>query len=128
MNGSKLGRKKEQAVTALLSARSLEEAAKSVGVSVRTLQRWQKQPHFEKALRESRLAAFQQSLARLQQASVPAVTTLLKLMVDASTPLAIKARCAVFVLEQARKAIETEELEQRIAELERVTGNYQWSE
>jgi DNA-binding transcriptional MerR regulator len=113
----------EQAVAALLSARNLEEAAKSVNISVRTLQRWQKQPQFDKALRGARLAAFRQSLARLQQASVPAVTTLLKLMVDAGTPLAVKARCAVFVLEQARKSVETEELEQRIAELERATNS-----
>jgi len=112
-HGSKLKRKMEQAVTALLTARNLEEAAKSVGVSPKPLQRWQKLPDFEKA--------FRQSMAKLQQASVPAVTTLLRVMVDPASPLAVKARCAYYILEETRKGIETEEIEARPAELERFT-------
>ena len=69
-----------------------------------------------------RLAAlFRQSLARLQQASVPAVTTLLKIMVDAGTPVAVKARCAYYILDQTRKGVETEDIEARVAVLERAT-------
>ena len=117
-HGSKLGRKMEQAVAALLSARNQEEAAKSVGISSKTLQRWQKLPEFDKALREARMTAFRQSMARLQQASVPAVTTLLKIMVDAGSPLTVKARCAYYILDQTRKGIETEEIEARVAVLE----------
>jgi hypothetical protein len=118
-HGSKLGRKMEQAVVALLTARNTEEAAKSIGISLRTLLRWQKLPEFDRALREARMIVFRQSLARLQQASGPAVTTLLKVMVDAATPLAIKARCAYYILDQTRKGVETEEIEVRLAELER---------
>jgi hypothetical protein len=120
-HGEKLGRKKEQAIVALVTARNTEDAAKSIGVSTKTLLRWQKLPEFERAYREARLAAFQQSLAKLQQASVPAVTTLLKVMVDPATPLAVKARCACFILEQTRRSTETEDLAARIAELERMT-------
>ena len=104
---------------ALLTARNTEEAAKSVGISPRTLLRWQKLPEFDQALREARMAAFRQSMARLQQASVPAVTTLLKIMVDAASPSTVKARCAYYILDQTRKGIETEEIERRVAELER---------
>jgi hypothetical protein len=118
-HGSKFPGKMEQAVIALLTARNQEEAAQSVGVSLATLQRWQKEPEFEKALRKARMAAFRQSMARLQQASVPAVTTLLKLMVDAGSPATVKARCAYYILDQTRKGIETEEIEKRVAELER---------
>ena len=77
-HGEKLGRKKEQAILALVTARNTEEAAKSIGVSAKTLLRWQKLPEFERAYREARVAGFRQSTARLQQASSPAVTTLLK--------------------------------------------------
>lgn len=105
---------------ALLSARNTEEAAKSVGISARTLLRWQKLPEFERALREARMTAFRQFMARLQQASVPAVTTLLKIMVDPATPLAIKARCAYYILDQTRKGVETEEIESRVADLEKI--------
>jgi hypothetical protein len=69
----------EQAVMALLTARNQDEAAESVGISPRTLQRWQKLPEFERAFREARMTAFRQQMARLQQATVPAVTTLLKI-------------------------------------------------
>lgn len=126
-HGSKFPHKMEQAVAALLTARNQEEAAKSVGISLKTLQRWQKEPEFEEALSKARMAAFRQSIARLQQASVPAVTTLLKLMVDASSPAAVKARCAYYILDQTRKGIETEEIEKRVAELERASessGSY----
>ena len=122
-HGERLSRKMEQAVIALLSAKTAEEAARSVSISVKTLQRWQKLPEFQKAMRQSRLANFRQSMARLQQASVPAVTTLLKVMVDAGTPVAVKARCASYVLEQMRKGIEIEEIEARISNLERASGS-----
>ena len=114
-----LARKMDQAVLALLTARNQEEAAKSAGISPKTLQRWQKLPEFDRALREARMTAFRQSIARLQQASVPAVTTLLKIMVDPGAPLTVKARCAYYILDQTRKGIETEEIETRVADLER---------
>jgi hypothetical protein len=117
-HGAKLGRKMEQAVIALLTARNLEEAAKSVGVSTKTLLRWQKLPQFDRAFREAKTVTFRQSLARLQQASGPAVTTLLKILVDPGAQLAVKARCAYYILDQTRKGMETEEIESRVAALE----------
>jgi len=109
----------EAAIVALLTCRNTEEAAKNVGVSTRTILRWQKLPEFERAFREARTATFRQCIARLQQASGPAVTTLLKIIVDPSASLAVKARCAYYILEQARKAVETEDLDARVAQLER---------
>jgi len=120
-HGTKFPGKMEHAVAALLTARNQEEAAQSVGISLKTLQRWQKEPEFERALCDARMSAFRQSMARLQQASVPAVTTLLRLMVDGGSPATVKARCAYYILDQTRKGIETEDLEKRVAELERAT-------
>jgi hypothetical protein len=121
-HGEKFGRKMEAAIAALLTARNNEEAAKTVGVSPKTLLRWQKLPEFERAYREARMAAFRQATARLQQASSPAVTTLLKIMVDPAAPMAVKARCAYYILDQTKKAIETEEIEARVTELERTAA------
>ena len=118
-HGSKLRRKLDQAVTALLSAKNHDEAAKSIGVAPATLQRWLKLPEFEQAFREARLGVFRHSMARLQQASGAAVTTLLKIMIEPAAPLAVKARCAYYILDQTRKGIETEDIEARVAELER---------
>jgi hypothetical protein len=45
-HGEKFGRKKEAAIGELLTARNTEEAAKMVGVSPKTLLRWQKLREF----------------------------------------------------------------------------------
>ena len=76
--GAKLGRKKEAAVLALLSSRSVEEAARVAGVNARTLYRWQKDPEFAAAYREARRAAVSQANARLQQGTGAAAATMLK--------------------------------------------------
>jgi hypothetical protein len=118
-HGAKLGRKKEQAIVALLKCRTVEEAAESIGVAAKTLYRWQKLPEFDREYREAMLSQFRHSLARLQQASVPAVTVLRNILADAKAPLAVKARCAYYILDQTRRAVETDEIERRVAELER---------
>jgi hypothetical protein len=76
-HGAKFGRKKEEAIVALLTQRNIEEAAKSIGIGTQTLLRWLKVPEFEKAYREARRAAFGQATARLQQSTSAAVSTLL---------------------------------------------------
>jgi hypothetical protein len=117
-HGAKFARKKEEAIAALLTQRNIEEAAKTAGIGVQTLMRWLKVPEFEKAYREARRAAFSQSVARLQQASSAAVSTLLKVMVDPSSPASCRVRAADSVLDHSSKAIELEDLEARIRDLE----------
>lgn len=63
--------------------------------------------------------AFQQSVARLQQASTAAVSTLLKVMVDPATPPATKVRAADSVLSHSAKAIEIDDIGARVSQLER---------
>ena len=118
-HGAKFGRKMEEAIAALLIHRNVEEAAKAVGIATTTLIRWQQQPAFRDAYRTARRNAFSQSLGRLQQACSAAVSTLLKVMVDPATPPATKVRAADSVLGHAAKAIELEDIEARVAELER---------
>jgi hypothetical protein len=122
-HGAKFGRKKEEAIVALLSHRTLEEAARAVGVAPNTLLRWQQDAEFNKAYREARRVAFRQSVARLQQASSAAVSTLLKVMVDPATPPATKVRAADSVLDHSAKAIELEDIEARVAALEAATAS-----
>ena len=118
-HGTRFGRNQEDAVAALLTHRNIEEAAGAVGISAKTLLRWMKEPEFDAAYREARRAAFSQSLARLQQASGAAVSTLLKVMVDPNTLASTKVRAADSVLDHSAKAIELEDIEVRLSELER---------
>src|SRR2546425_1105637 len=120
-HGAKFSRKMEAAVAALLTQRNQEEAARAVGIGTATLLRWQKQPEFQQAYCAARRAAHGQSIARLQQATSAAVSTLLKVMVDASTPASTKVRAADSVLNHSAKTIELEDIEARVAALEKET-------
>ena len=117
-HGAKLGRKQEEAIAALLTQRNTEDAARTVGVTPKTLLRWMKLPEFKAAYREARWAAFGQSIARLQQATSAAASTLLKVMVDPSTPPSTRIRAAESVLTHAAKSIEVEDIEARVTALE----------
>jgi hypothetical protein len=118
-HGAKFGRKQEEAVAALLTQRNIDEAAKAIGVAPNTLLKWMKLPEFQAAYREARRAAFGQAVARLQQGTSAAATTLLKTLVDAGTPASVKVRAAEAIFNHAAKAIEIEDIEARVAELER---------
>ena len=112
----------EQAVAALLSHRSIEDAAREVGISANTLLRWMKEPEFRAACQETRRTVFSHAIGRLQDAAGAAATTLLKIMLDANAPAATRLRAAEVVLEQAATAGEIEGMEGRVAKLERVVG------
>ena len=119
--GSKFTRKKEEAIAALLTQRNIEESARAIGVGTQTLLRWLKIPEFQTAYREARRAAFSQSIARLQQATSAAAATLMKIMLDPSAPHSTRVRAADSIFNHAAKAIEIEDIEARVAELERAT-------
>jgi hypothetical protein len=118
-SGVKFGRKMEDAIAALLSQRNVDEAARSAGIGARTLLRWMKDPEFDAAFRAARRAAFGQTTARLQQGSSAAATILMKLMLDANTPASTRVRAAEIIVNHAGKAIEIEDIEARVSELER---------
>ena len=118
-HGTKFGRKQEEAIAALLTQRNLDEAAKVAGMATNTLLRWMKEPEFQANYRQARRAAFSQSIARLQQGATAAATTLLKTMVEPGTPASVRVRAAECVLNHATKAIEIEDIEARVTELER---------
>jgi len=122
-HGAKFGQKMEQAIVGLLSHGSLEAAARAVGIDPNTLLRWTKEPEFEAARQEARRTAYSQSIARLQEASGAAVTTVLKIMLDQNAPARARLRAAEIVLERGAKAIAMEDFEARVAELERAVDS-----
>lgn len=88
------------------------------GIGVATLLRWQKELEFEAAYRTARRKAYGQSIARLQQGSGAATSMLLKVLLDQATPASTKVGAAEYILNHAEKAIELEDIEARLAELE----------
>ena len=117
-HGAKYERKREEAVAALLIKRNVEEAAQSIGITTQTLVRWLKIDEFQDEYRRARRDAFGQSIARLQQASSAAASTMMKILVDPNTPASVRLRAADSILSHAAKAIEIEDVEVRLARLE----------
>ena len=111
-------RRVEEAVLAMLQHPSTEMAAASIGVSAVTFWRWTKTSAFQQAFRQARRETFSQAIARLQQASSAAVSTLLKVMVDGNAPAASRVRAAGCVLEHALHGMELEEIDVRLSRLE----------
>jgi hypothetical protein len=108
-----------EAVIAVLTQRNLQEAAHEAGIGIATLMRWQKVPEFQEALRIARREALSQTIGRLQQGASAAATTLLKVMLDQNTPASIRIRAADSVMNHALRAMELEDVLERLTELER---------
>jgi hypothetical protein len=119
-HGAVRGRKEERMILALLEHSSVEKAAASLRISEATLWRRLKDPMFQDALRRARREAFSRAVARLQQASSAAVTTLLRIMCDGKTPASSRVRAALSVLELAFRSTEVEDMQTRIERLEQL--------
>jgi hypothetical protein len=122
-HGEKLTRKQEQAISALLLHPTLAKAAEACGVSEKTLWRWLQCPEFQQAYRQARREAVSQAIARLQRITAKAVDTLEGVMADAEAPAPAKVTACRVVLEVAVKAVELDDLQSRIEELERNLSN-----
>jgi hypothetical protein len=116
--GSKLDRKQEALIAALLSEPSHEAAAKAAGVGIATLQRWLQVPEFQRAYRAARRAIVESAIGRLQGATGKAIETLVRNL-DCPKP-ADQIRAASVLLEHAVKAVELGDLIERVEELARL--------
>ena len=117
-HGEKLSRKKEQAISALITEPTIPAAAEQVGVNAVTLWRWLQLPNFKEEYRKARREAVSQAVAKLQRVSGEAVEALADVMNNKRAPASSRVQAARAVLELAIKAIEMEDLESRLAALE----------
>jgi hypothetical protein len=108
----------DRAILALLENATIEKAAAACGVSHVTLWRWMQQQDFQMRLRSARRQAYSQCIGRLQQASSAAVGTLLRVMTDQAAPSASRVRAADSVLDHCANAIELDDIDARIRDLE----------
>jgi hypothetical protein len=115
-HGSQITRKQETAIAALLTQSTAEGAAKKAKVAYRTLKRWLSDATFTAAYRLERRRLVEHSVARMQQATVYAVTELLVLLKDGSE--ATRLAAAKTLLEHSRDAVEVAEVMQRLEALE----------
>lgn len=118
-HGEKQEQKQERAISALLQAESIREAAKVAGIAEATLHRWLKDENFQTAYRTAKREVVNHTICRLQRASGKAVETLEAVMKGADNPATSRVSAAKIILEMALKGVEVEDLERRIADLEK---------
>jgi hypothetical protein len=115
---SDLTPKQEKAIGALLSQPTMEEAAEAAGVNRATIFRWLQQKEFQAAYTSARRESVKQAIARLQQTTSEAVDTLRDVMKSSTNFPAARVSAAKAILDYAMKAVELEDLTQRVEELE----------
>jgi hypothetical protein len=104
-----------RAIVVLLATGSPSQAAEAVGVSLRTVRRWQASRSFSEAVREAARGSAAEALSQLLAAGLEAVEALRE-AVRTGSP-ALKVRAAQILLENALK-VTGDDLDQRIAKLE----------
>lgn len=117
--GEKLSKRKEMAIAVLLTTPTLQEASKKIGVSYSTLWRWLQDPSFQKALKEAKKQAVAQATSTLSKICHESVLTLQEIMNDKTAPASARVSAAKTVLDSGLKVIEMDELEARLAEIEK---------
>jgi hypothetical protein len=116
-HGEKKTRKAEQFIAALLTHPSIEAAAKSIGIGTATAWRWMKDPKFAEQYRDARREAMRHTTARLQEAAREAVECLREVQ-RAGESESARVSAARTILEQALKAVDLEDVQQRLDALE----------
>jgi tRNA A37 N6-isopentenylltransferase MiaA len=114
----KLSAKQQRALEVLLVGGTDQQAGETAGVSRNTVAQWRTQNEaFVEALSDLRQDLLRRTVARLHAATAIAVKALEELVKDTRYP-AVRVTAARAILELSRKAIEIDELEARVHELE----------
>lgn len=109
-----------KAIDALLMASDIKSAAKLAGIAYSTLRGWlANDTAFCSAYSEARRLATEHALAVVQSHARLAVGVLVEIMTDADAPAGHRVNAAARLLDMATRTIERDEVERRLAELER---------
>lgn len=117
-HGEKQSRKQDLAIMALLTEKTLKNAAEKVGIGEATLWRWMQEEEFKEKYREAKQQAVSHVTARLRQSMTIAVDTLIEIAENGKAPAKARVDASRTLLEFGFKAHEMEDLQQRVEQLE----------
>jgi hypothetical protein len=106
-------------ITAILSCRTIKEAAEQSRVSERSIMRWLKEPEFQTQYQAAKSELLQATVNRLRTVAMDAVTTLHVVATEESNPPASRVSAGRAILEMLLRAVEVEDLCKRLDRLER---------
>lgn len=116
-HGAKFPHKTQAAIDALLTQRSVADAARTVGIGTETLYRRMRHPAFVAEYMAAAVAAFGPAMMLAQQRVSDAVTVIRNLAIDLSIPEETRL-LADLCIADAMKAAVMEDLRARVTELE----------
>lgn len=115
-------RQQELAISGLLECPTIAEAAVFAGIGESTVYRWlRSDADFQQAYREARREVVRHATTRLQRACAAAVSTLEEVLSGDNNPAPARVAAARAILDLAYRAVELEDLEERLERLERMT-------
>jgi hypothetical protein len=118
-SGQNATRLVERAVVAVLTCGTNRAAAREIGKSPRTLRRLMQTPEFEKAYREAKAGLIRAATNVLTANASKAAAVLRKIFDDRKATDAARVSAAVSTVRLCMEGFEMEELERRIADLEK---------
>lgn len=107
------------AIASLLGGRNIAAAAAQCGVSKRTLQRWLKHESFRRNYDDAKRELLEGTINKLRSVGGEAVDALREVVTDGEAAAAARVSGSRAILETLIKAVEVQELEKRIGELEK---------
>jgi DNA-binding MurR/RpiR family transcriptional regulator len=108
----------EAAIAALLSTRTVRDAAKKCDLSEATLYRLLQSPDFKVKYRAARRELVEQTISQLQRDGADAATALRQIVKDKKAPASVRVSAAKVILEQGIKAVELMDVLERVERLE----------
>jgi hypothetical protein len=114
-------RSAEKAIAALLTKPTLAAAARECGLSRRTLQRWIRDPEFQRAYRQAKAELLHGATSRLIANAVQASEVLRTVFMSKKATAGSRVTAAVSTLRLALDSYQLEELEERLHRLEEQT-------
>lgn len=117
-NGVVLTPAQQRSIVALLSARSVREAATVANVPERTLTRWLREDTFVTALRAAEEALLDAATRRLLAMQSDALDTLERLLQDADVTAGVQLRAALGIMSHVLHLREVRDIEARLSALE----------
>ncbi|MGI8770936.1 MAG: hypothetical protein ACR2JE_05830 [Acidobacteriaceae bacterium] len=118
----KLAQEQETALLALLSCRTIREAAERAKVAESTVLRWLTTPLFRNRYEAERRQLFESAKNALRSAAAGSVATLTAVQEDQAAPAGARVTAAKAILELCMRIHENDDIIRRLERLEDATG------
>jgi hypothetical protein len=122
-HGEKLSRKMNDFILALMTARTLDEAAAAVGISSATAYRWYKLGIVKAELKRLQDEVVGHSLSKLKLSASEALEVLRSVANDEVSPPSARVAAARTILDNVFRSIETADVLERLESLEARIGD-----